>query len=152
MRKDWDECFMNMCELLAKERSTCVRLNTAAIITRHNRSVSMGYNGVPSGHKHCIDYDWCHNDGAYVLDGRPHHDWSINNEIHGEMNAILYAAKEGIPLDGCTIYTLYSPCIECAKAIDTVGIQTVYYRHFYNDAGLNYCETRNIKTIYIDRE
>jgi len=49
------------------------------------------------------------------------------NVIHAEMNAILFAAKQGISTFGATMYVTYSPCINCAKHILQAGIKRVVY-------------------------
>jgi dCMP deaminase len=42
---------------------------------------------------------------------------------HAERNAIYQAAKLGIPIDGCTIYVPWFPCMDCARAIVQSGIR-----------------------------
>lgn len=136
-RPTWNDIYMSMCETLSK-RSTCLRLQTAAILVKENVIVSVGYNGVPSKQEHCCEY-WRNNNPYPTLEElresdyfyTEHHTWSTINEIHGEMNAILFAGKNGISLQESTLYTLYSPCIQCAKAILTSGIKRVYYKHTY---------------------
>jgi dCMP deaminase len=44
---------------------------------------------------------------------------------HAEQNAIAQAAKNGISLEGATIYVKMEPCFSCAKQIITVGIKKV---------------------------
>jgi dCMP deaminase len=91
----------------------------------------MGYNGVPSEKKHCIDY-WKETRGDnyaetsnFLVD---HHEWSLINELHAEMNAIL---QSEVSLKGTSLYTLYSPCIQCAKCIVSAKIKNVYYLYKY---------------------
>lgn len=136
-RPNWNQVYMEMCDTLSK-RSTCLRLQTASIIVKNNIVVSVGYNGVPSKQEHCVEY-WSKHNPYPTLDElkhseyfyEKHHEWSTIHEIHGEMNAILFAGKNGIPLTDATIYTLYSPCIQCAKAILTSGIKYVYFKELY---------------------
>ena len=45
--------------------------------------------------------------------------------IHAEANAYLQAAKNGISLDGATLYVTGMPCIDCAKDSVSVGIKTL---------------------------
>lgn len=61
-----------------------------------------------------------------------HHEFSTQCELHAELNAILNAAREGVSCIGSTMYTLYSPCIQCAKAIVAAGIRRVVYRVEYS--------------------
>lgn len=44
---------------------------------------------------------------------------------HAEANAIHEAARQGIALQGSRIFTSFYPCIACAKAIISSGIQEV---------------------------
>jgi len=58
--------------------------------------------------------------------------------IHAEENAILYAAKTGISLNGSTLYSTYAPCIRCSRMIITCGIKKVYYLNdFKNSLGVD---------------
>jgi len=58
--------------------------------------------------------------------------------IHAEANAILFAAKEGIPLKNTTIYVTTSPCAECSKMIIQSGIKRVVFKELYrNTNGLD---------------
>ena len=54
MRKSWDEYFMEIAEIV-KTRSTCLRRQVGAVIVKDNRIITTGYNGAPSGLRHCTD-------------------------------------------------------------------------------------------------
>jgi dCMP deaminase len=153
---------MSFCETLAY-RSTCVRIQTAAIIVKNNIVISIGYNGCFSKAKHCIDY-WRSEYSAkhsanvswdtfisseYFL--TEHHKYSTKNELHGESNAIVNAAKNNISIEDSVIYTLYAPCINCAKLIISSGIKEVFYRHLYKRdlTGLDLLNEHNIKVAKI---
>lgn len=159
-RPNWHKTFKKLVETWA-ERSTCLRLKTAAILVRENRSISVGYNGVNSKKEHCSDYwfkfwkekftddfqtfdNFIKSDLFYDL----HHKRSVYNEIHAEMNALLYAAKEGIKTNDTILYTLYSPCIHCAKSILAAGIIKVYYIKKYDrlsvNKGIEYLKENNV--------
>ena len=51
--------------------------------------------------------------------------------MHAEANAILYAAKNKVDLEGCTLYVTLSPCLACARIIYSVGIKHVYFLNSY---------------------
>ena len=51
--------------------------------------------------------------------------------LHAEANAILYAAKNKVDLEGCTLYVTLSPCLACARIIYSVGIKHVYFLNSY---------------------
>jgi dCMP deaminase len=44
---------------------------------------------------------------------------------HAERDAILNAARLGIPTDGATLYCPYAACSVCAQAIETSGVAKV---------------------------
>lgn len=76
-----------------------------------------------------------HNRAAYLLDPKhreDHSEWSRVNEIHAEMNALLFASKHGLSVNGATMYVTLSPCCECAKAIAQSGIKTLVYCETYD--------------------
>lgn len=155
-RASFPMLFMAAAELFAS-RSTCQRLKTAALIVRDQNIISIGYNGVVRGDTHCdaywfalyqekrvghsypTFYSFSKSDEFYQL----HHPWSTAHEIHGEQNAILQAHTD---LRGAAIYSLYAPCIHCAKAIVTAGLTHLYYRHVYTRdvSGLDFCISRGI--------
>lgn len=47
--------------------------------------------------------------------------------VHAEMEALLSAARNGIPVRGCTLYTTTYPCHNCAKHLVAAGINRVKY-------------------------
>ena len=51
-RPSWEEYFMEIATLVAK-RSTCLRRSVGAVIVKDKRVLSTGYNGAPSGVRHC---------------------------------------------------------------------------------------------------
>ena len=53
-RIEVDELFTKMAIDVAK-RSTCARIQVGAVIVKDQRVISMGWNGVPHGRKHCYD-------------------------------------------------------------------------------------------------
>jgi len=141
MRTNWNTTMMEIAELIARNRSTCANIKVGCVISKDNRIVSIGYNGVPSGFKHCSEI-W---DNSLEHFKSKHSEWSNINEIHAEMNAILFAAKNGINLNGTKLYTTYSPCVNCAKNIQAVGVTHVCYKYDYkSNDGINILKNRNI--------
>ena len=45
--------------------------------------------------------------------------------LHAENNAIIQAAKNGVSLDGSTMYLTMTPCRRCAMMIINAGIKKV---------------------------
>jgi dCMP deaminase len=57
-----------------------------------------------------------------------HREWSARAEIHAECNALLYAARIGISVKDCDMYTTYLPCDQCTKNIIPTGIRRIFYK------------------------
>lgn len=124
-KPSFNEIYMDLAENLAR-RSHCVRAQVGAVLTKDTRIVSLGYNGPPAGTHNC-DLEWpgegCPRDSK----------GSCSLALHAEQNAILYASKNNVSIEGATLYVTLSPCISCARVIYTTGIKKVYYLHSYAD-------------------
>ena len=53
-RPGWDAYFMEVAFLVSK-RATCLRRSVGAVLVKDKKILATGYNGAPSGLKHCID-------------------------------------------------------------------------------------------------
>ncbi len=51
--------------------------------------------------------------------------------MHAEANAILWAARRGVAVEGQRIYCTHEPCYDCSKMIAQVGIAEVYFSETY---------------------
>lgn len=129
MRPSWDEYFMNMVDIV-KTRSTCLRRQVGAIIVKDKRILASGYNGAPSGVRHC-DEVGCLREQLHVPSGQRQ---ELCRAIHAEQNAIAQAAMMGISVKDATIYITTQPCAICAKMIINAGITRIVYRGDYPDA------------------
>ena len=118
-----DANFINIASELATA-SKCVSKQVGAVIVKDGRILSTGYNGTPAGFTNCCDH-W---DGEYTHE---HHEWSKTYEIHAEMNAIIWAARQGICVENATIYVTLEPCSECSKNIIATGIKRIVYAKPY---------------------
>lgn len=119
-RVDWDTYFMNIAKQVAT-RSTCDRKFVGAVIAKNKHILATGYNGSISGMPHCDEVGhMIENDHCVAT-------------IHAEANAILQAAKYGIPIEGADIYITASPCWNCFKLIANAGIERIFYGEFYRD-------------------
>ncbi len=126
-RPSWDEYFMGITRLAAS-RSTCIRRNIGAVITKNNRIIATGYNGAPSGMKHCLELG-CLRDKMKIPSGTRH---EICRGLHAEQNALMFA--QGTDLQGAVLYCTNQPCVVCAKLIIQSGIKTIIYEEEYPDA------------------
>lgn len=137
-RPSRDGTLMGVARLWA-EHSTCSRLAVGAVVSRDGRSFSTGYNGAPAGMPHCDHSCDCRNP-LKVASSSPHDDDCRSKQIcrtavHAELNALMFAARFGLPTEGAEIHTTHQPCLNCAMAIVNAGIIRVVFEHPYRDNG-----------------
>jgi dCMP deaminase len=125
-RPSWDEYFMSIATAVAS-RSNCVKRKVAAVVTIDRRIISTGYNGTPRGTRNCNE-GGCPRCNDLVPGGTALHDCYCS---HGEENAITQAAYHGVGLRGGTLYTTFSPCLQCTKLIINAGLSEVVYNAVY---------------------
>lgn len=132
--------------------SHCVSKKVSAIAVKDGRIIATGINGTAPGYINCDDI---FNESNF--DRELHHNFSNTYEIHAEMNLILYAAKNGISLNNCTLYCNLMPCWNCIKHISVTGIKNIYYLSKYDritkddEASiLEYCNKVNINLIHLN--
>ena len=102
-------------------RATCDRKHVGAVVVRDRTILSTGYNGSIRGLPHCDEVGHMMENGHCVA------------TVHAEANAILQAAKNGVRIDGATLYTTASPCWPCFKLIANSGCVRIVYGEFYRD-------------------
>jgi dCMP deaminase len=130
--------------------STCDRNHVGAVIAREGRIISTGYNGAPAGMPHCVHTETgtvTHPDGTVITSRRVSPiqllpsaplDRGCKLAIHAEANAISYAARNGVAVDGGTAYVTLSPCYACAQLMIAAGLKRVVYDRSYRDpAGID---------------
>ena len=119
-RADWDQYFMSIAQVVAT-RSTCPRKYVGAVIVGGRTILSTGYNGSIRGMPHCSDVGHMMEDNHCVA------------TIHAESNAIIQAARNGVVIEGSTVYVTASPCWNCFKQIANAGVLRICYGEFYRD-------------------
>lgn len=127
-RPSWDEYFLGIARLVAK-RSTCLRREVGALIVKERRILATGYNGTPSGIKHCAQVG-CLRARLKVPSGQRH---ELCRGLHSEQNVLLQAALYGVSVKGSTLYITNQPCIICAKMIINAGIKEIVIAGSYPD-------------------
>jgi dCMP deaminase len=118
MRRSRDQMLMMMAEA-ASGRSTCSRLHVGAVIARDSRVISTGYNGVPAGVRHCF------HDEFNTL--------PCLEAVHAEANAIIFAARHGVAVEGAQLFSTHEPCLACCNMIINAGISRVVWLRPYRD-------------------
>lgn len=152
-----DTMFTMICQVVA-QRSTCWRSQVGAVIVKEGRVVSMGYNGPVSGMPACEDmpnvlecptkedFPQWKKDHPLMCQGA-----GCTRSLHAETNAIAFAARAGVSVEGCTMYCTMSPCINCAKVIVNSGIKKLVYMEEYRDtAGLDLLKSAGIVVVHLD--
>lgn len=127
-RPSWDAYFMEITALVAR-RTTCTRRAVGAIIVKDRRILTTGYNGAPTGIRHCLEVG-CLREQMGIASGERH---ELCRGIHAEQNAIIQAAYHGASIKGASLYCTTQPCSICAKMIINAGIRKIYYRSGYAD-------------------
>lgn len=127
----WDKRFMDMTELVATW-SSCFKSDrqVGAIITKDKRILTTGYNGASAGIVSCKEKGECIRQKLGIESGTRH---ELCYAVHAEQNAIIQAAKQGICVDGATLYCTHQPCSICAKMIINSGIKRVVFKQGYPD-------------------
>ncbi len=111
----WDECFMQMANVIAQRSKDSSTQAGAVIVNQNNIVVGLGYNGFPRG---CSDekLPW-EREGNFL-------NTKYAYVVHSEENAVYNANK---PTEGCKIYTTLFPCNECTKTLIQSGIKEIIY-------------------------
>src|SRR5262249_51536140 len=136
-RASWDEYFMAIAKVVSS-RSTCDRKFVGAVIVRNRTILSTGYNGSMRGLPHCSEVGHMMEDGHCVA------------TIHAEVNAILQAARNGVMIEGSTLYVTASPCWNCFKAAVNSGIVKICYGEFYRDQrSLDVAKQAKVELVHI---
>ncbi|WP_206811217.1 deoxycytidylate deaminase [Paradesulfitobacterium ferrireducens] len=127
-RPSWDSYFMELARVV-RGRSTCLRRQVGAVIVKDRQILSTGYNGSPSGLKHCAEVG-CLRESLAIPSGERH---EMCRAVHAEQNALIQAAKHGVAIDGADVYTTVQPCVLCTKMLINAGIKRVVYEISYPD-------------------
>jgi len=108
---DWDNYFLEMCNIVSKRSKDPSTQHGAVIVDKNHKVVSTGYNG-----------------GCRKIDDNLI-DWSRPNKysyiIHAEENALWTANRKN--LEDCTLYVTGRPCSRCMLRIVHVGISRIVF-------------------------
>jgi len=134
-RATWDEYFMAIA-LQVATRATCDRKHVGAVIVRDRTILSTGYNGSIRGLEHCTEAGHMMEEGHCV------------RTVHAEANAIVQAARNGVRIEGASIYVTASPCWNCFKLIANSGIERICFGEFYRDERIyEYAQKAGIELV-----
>jgi len=117
---------MKIAEVVS-ERSTCLKRKVGAVLIKDSHIVSTGYNGAPSGFKHCTS-ETCVRQNLKSGE-KP----ELCRGVHAEINCIIQAAIHGTSIQGnTTLYSTHFHCMSCLKLIINAGIKRLVYKEGYN--------------------
>lgn len=122
----WAKRYMSMAYLVGSWTS-CLSRKVGCVITVNRRVVATGYNGAPAGVPSCTELGYCLRQGS-----KSGENLEQCQAVHAEQNAITWAAKYGVALEGADIYVTTYPCITCMKLIVASGIKRLFYTEEYN--------------------
>src|SRR5690606_35251579 len=120
-KESLDLCYMTCAEAHAS-LSRGIRAKVGVVIVTRNGTILGGCNGLAQGSSNILEY--VDSEGKLVT--KP-------EVIHGEVNAILKAAREGVSVVGGTLYTTMSCCKPCSEMVAAAGISRVVYKEAYRD-------------------
>lgn len=112
-------------------RGTCDRGRIGCVIVKDKRLLSTGYVGSPIGLPHCDEV-------GHQMKKVSHEDGRETNHClrtsHAEVNAVALAARNGVSIDGGTLYIMMVPCYTCSKMLINSGIKRVVAEKDYHDS------------------
>jgi len=94
-----DDYFMKIADVVS-ERSTCIKRKVGAVLVKDSHIISTGYNGAPSGIKHCTP-ETCVRQNLKSGE-KP----ELCRGVHAEINCIIQAAIHGTSIQGNTTLVL----------------------------------------------
>ncbi len=125
-RPDRSEYYMGIA-LAVRSRANCLRSRVGAVLVREDRIISTGYNGTPQHMRNCDEggCERCANRDKFP----PGMGYDVCICVHAEQNALLSAARFGIPVESGVLYTTLRPCFNCAKELIQARVHAVFYLH-----------------------
>jgi dCMP deaminase len=120
-RPTWDEYFIEIARVVGT-RSTCDRGRLGCVLVRDKQILVTGYAGAARGLSHCDDV------GHQLKTVRHEDDHETQHCLrtaHAEQNALIQAARIGVPVKDATLYCGMTPCALCAKMLINAGIKNI---------------------------
>lgn len=111
---NWDTYLMGVARAVSmKSKDQSTKVGAVIADPDTHRILATGFNGFPPGV----------NDTA----ARWQRPLKYKYVVHAEANAILTAARFGVPIAGADLYVTLPPCSDCAKLLAAAGIRRVFY-------------------------
>ena len=108
---NWSDYLMGFAEHASKKSKDSTKVG--AVLVRENAVLCTAFNGPPKGVRDSED--------RFV---RPK---KYLYAAHAEMNLVSTAAREGIRIEGCSVYVTHKPCSMCARILIQAGVKRVVF-------------------------
>jgi dCMP deaminase len=126
-------------------RVACSRRKAVAALVRDGIIFSIGYNGSCRGSRNCGEDVPCLKD---IHKEKPLASYVHCPAVHGEVNAVINAARMGISTVGATCFFYSSvetdnaePCIFCRRVLINAGIKDCYFMNGKGEIGYELIST-----------
>ena len=130
-----DEVYLGTALLHSKLSKARRKAVGAVLVTKAGVTLT-GYNGSAVGTDNNLEDE--EPDGTLV---------TRISTLHSELNCILKAAKEGVSVEGATMYITLSPCLHCSAMMIQAGIKECCFIETYRDtSGLDLLKQAGIIT------
>ena len=107
----WHMRFLDLADRIALWSKDPSRGVGAVIVSPAKQVVSTGFNGLP----------------RRIADHPERLERPVKYDLicHAELNAIVQCACNAVSAEGCSLYSSFSPCVQCSLAIIQAGIAEV---------------------------
>ena len=122
-----EEYFIEMAQLVSSRATCCRRKVGCVLVDNTGHVLSTGYNGVPTGFKHCEEGSECL--GASFPSGEG---LDACEAVHAEQNAMLQCKDISLIH---TAYVTTAPCMHCTKMLLNIPCERVIYMQDYDKSG-----------------
>lgn len=127
--------YLEIAKVVAK-KSPCTRRKCGVVLVKNDGILSTGYNGTIRGAINCGKDIPClkdlYGEGSYFKSKGKITSYQYCPVVHGEVNAILNAARSGVSTIGSTMFFLttdgygMTPCLNCRRVMVNAGIKDYY--------------------------
>lgn len=126
-------------EELAKY-STCGILQTSSVLVSSKGKLLSGGINVSLEKKYKFIPNFCEK-----MESKNGNNKGFCHAIHAEHLMFSDAFREKVDIPSATVFSLYSPCLQCAKLMMAFEIKNVfYYKEFYSDEGISFLRLNRV--------
>lgn len=132
-KQQTDDCYMQ-CAQAHAALSKAQRAQVGCVFVTPKGVVIGGVNGLPTALGNECEY---RSFPSYDMQGNlvAGSDELVTKRevLHAEIACLLRAAKEGLSVEGSSVYVTLSPCAHCASMLIAAGVSEVIYKERYRD-------------------